>query len=320
MKPMEYPALGSPEYTKLLNDYKAIYQKDIKDKYVKSKRKKVDGLNTRWFRWKKKHGCLKILSYTFEELLTLPFEDLLKFYKDFLIVRSKKCVTARSLKDLENIFKYTKKYDKHIAKFFKDRSDLLKIYTCHYCDMAYINAYEETTSGGLKSQFDIDHFLPKGMCPPLALSMFNFVPSCPVCKERIKGEDLPAVANIDDLVYLCPTSKDYNFHVKTYIKLGHRRLPTGGVKHFIYFVAKPLYRQYVQFFHLEDRYDYHKAEALRLEHLKKSYSRTQIQAIAKTLGRSSASVREDIFNKNFLNGNHRCFSKFTKDILNQRNR
>lgn len=316
MKPIEYPPVGSSEYTDLLDDYKKIYEKALKDKSAKCKN--PDGLETRWKKWKKKHGCIRTLSYSVEELLILPFDKLIKFYEEFEKVRNKKGMTQRSLIELEKIFKYTKGYDQRISKFFKDRADILKLYTCHYCDMAYINAYEERTKGGLKSQFDIDHFLPKKHCPPLAMSLFNFVPSCPVCNERIKGENLPSVADMDDLKYLSPSSLDYDFYKKAKIKLGHRTETDGSRTHFIYFVAKPPYDSYVDFFHLRDRYDYHKEEALRLEHLKKSYSRAQIDAMAKTLGRSSSSVREDIFNKKYLEQHHRCFCKFTQDILNQK--
>lgn len=316
MKPIEYPAVGSSEYKGLLDDYKKIYEKALKDKL--GKRKNPDGLETRWKKWKKKHGCIKSLHYSVEELLTLPFDDLIKFYEEFLKVSKKKVVTSLSLAELEKIFKYTNGYDQRISKFFKDRADMLKLYTCHYCDMAYINAYAVTTKGGMKSQFDVDHFLPKKNCPPLALSLFNFVPSCPVCNERIKGDNLPRVSMFEDLRYLSPSSLDYDFHKKAKIKLGHKTETDGSITHFIYFVAKPPYDAYIDFFHLRERYDYHKEEALRLEHLKKSYSKAQIDAMAKTLRRSSARVREDIFNKKYLERHHRCFCKFTLDILNQK--
>lgn len=314
MKPIEYPTAGSQEYTDLLKDYKKIYEKALKDKSGKGKNQ--DGLETRWKKWKKKHGCIKTLHYSVEELLTLPFDKLIKFYEDFNNVRTKKGVTQRCLLELEKIFKYTKGYDQQISKFLKDRADMLKLYTCHYCDMAYINAYEETTKGGLKSQFDVDHFFSKKICPPLALSLFNFVPSCPVCNERIKGNDLPKLSKFEDLKYLSPSSFNYDFHKKAKLKLGHKTEPDGSITHFIYFVARPPYNAYVDFFHLRDRYDYHKMEALRLEHLKKSYSKAQIDAIAKTLRRSPANVHEDIFNKKYLEQHHRCFCKFTLDILN----
>lgn len=316
MKPIEYPAVGSQEYKDLVDDYKKIYEKALRDK--SSRCKNPDGLETRWMKWKKKHGCIKTLHYTLEELLTLHFDKLIEFYEEFLKVSKKKVVTPRSLAELEKIFKYTNGYDQRISKFFKDRADLLKIYTCHYCDMAYINAYVETTKGGLKSQFDVDHFLPKKVCPPLALSLFNFVPSCPVCNERIKGENLPSVSKLEDLRFLSPSSLDYDFHRKAKLKLGHRIETDGSKTHFIYFVAKYPYDEYVNFFHLRDRYEYHKAEAMRLEQLKKSYSKAQIKAIAKILRRSSSTVREDIFNKKYLEQHHRCFCKFTQDILNQK--
>lgn len=71
------------------------------------------------------------------------------------------------------------------------------------------------------------------------------------------------------------------------------------------------------FFHLQERYDYHKIEALRLEKLKKNYSRSQIAQIAKCLHRTEKEVKEDIFNQRYMQNKHRCFAKFTVDILNQ---
>lgn len=73
----------------------------------------------------------------------------------------------------------------------------------------------------------------------------------------------------------------------------------------------------VDFFHLQERYDYHKIEALRLEKLKKNYSRSQIAQIAKCLHRAEKEVKEDIFNQRYMQNSHRCFAKFTIDILNR---
>ena len=243
----------------------------------------------------------------------MDFEDLALFYEAFLRVCSKKIFTSKSLHDLQDIFKYTNKYDSKISAFFKRHADELKIYTCHYCDMAYINVYTENGKGVAKSQFDIDHFLPKGKCPPVALSLFNFVPSCPVCNERIKRECLPNV-NLNDLKFLSPSSFTFDLPKRIKVKLGHLTSPR---KDFIYFVAKYPYDRYVDFFHLQERYDYHKIEALRLEKLKKNYSKTQILQIAKCLHRSEKDVKEDIFNQRYMQNNHRCFAKFTIDILNR---
>lgn len=312
MKPIEYPLQGTKEFAGLVNNYLSIFATDLTDKVSKSGRRRL-GLESKWENWKRKHGCVRTLNKSVADLLIMDFDDLVSFYENFLPVRSKRCFTSKSLHDLQEIFKYTGKYDTKISDFFKRHADELKIYTCHYCDMAYINVYIEKSKGASKSQFDIDHFLPKGKCPPVALSLFNFVPSCPVCNERIKREELPNV-KLKELKYLSPSSFDFDLDKRIKVKLGHQKRTHED---FIYFVAKYPYSKYVDFFHLQERYDYHKVEALRLEKLKKNYSKAQIALIAKCLHRSSKSVREDIFNKKSLQENHRCFSKFTLDILNQ---
>ena len=312
MKPIEYPSKGSNEFVDLVYDYKSIFATDLADKVTKRGRKRL-GLESKWKNWKRKYGCVRALNNSVADLLTMDFEDLVLFYEAFLRVCSKKRITSKSLHDLHKIFKYTNKYDSKISAFFKKHADELKIYTCHYCDMAYINVYTENGKGVAKSQFDIDHFLPKGKCPPVALSLFNFVPSCPVCNERIKREDLPYV-NLNELKYLSPSSFAFDLHKRIKVKLGHSKSPR---KDFIYFVAKHPYDRYVDFFHLQERYDYHKIEALRLEKLKKNYSRSQIAQIAKCLHRAEKEVKEDIFNQRYMQNSHRCFAKFTIDILNR---
>lgn len=312
MKPIEYPSKGTKEFADLVNDYVSIFATDLADKVTKRGRKRL-GLESKWKNWKRKYGCIRALDNSVADLLTMDFEDLALFYEAFLRICSKKRFTSKSLLDLQDIFKYTNKYDSKISAFFKRHADELKIYTCHYCDMAYINVYTENGKGVAKSLFDIDHFLPKGKCPPVALSLFNFVPSCPVCNERIKREGLPNV-NLNDLKFLSPSSFAFDLHKRIKVKLGHLTSPR---KDFIYFVAKYPYDRYVDFFHLQERYDYHKIEALRLEKLKKNYSRTQILQIAKCLHRSEKDVKEDIFNQRYMQNNHRCFAKFTIDILNR---
>ena len=312
MKPIEYPSKGTKEFADLVNDYVSIFATDLADKVTKRGRKRL-GLESKWKNWKRKYGCIRVLNNSVADLLTMDFEDLSLFYEAFLRVCSKKRFTPKSLHDLQDIFKYTNKYDSKISAFFKRHADELKIYTCHYCDMAYINVYTENSKSIAKSQFDIDHFLPKGKCPPVALSLFNFVPSCPVCNERIKREDLPYV-NLNELKFLSPSSFAFDLHKRIKVKLGHSK---SSRKDFIYFVAKYPYDRYVDFFHLQERYDYHKIEALRLEKLKKNYSRSQIAQIAKCLHRTKKEVKEDIFNQRYMQNKHRCFAKFTVDILNQ---
>lgn len=245
MKAIEYPSKGSKEFANLVYDYKSIFSTDLADRVTKRGKKRL-GLESKWKNWKRKYGCIRALNNSVEDLLTMDFEGLVLFYETFLRVCSKKRFTSKSLHDLHEIFKYTNKYDSKISAFFKRHADELKIYTCHYCDMAYINVYTENSKSIAKSQFDIDHFLPKGKCPPVALSLFNFVPSCPVCNERIKREDLPYV-NLNELKFLSPSSFAFDLHKRIKVKLGHSK---SSRKDFIYFVAKYPYDRYVDFFPL----------------------------------------------------------------------
>lgn len=67
------------------------------------------------------------------------------------------------------------------------------IRTCPYCNRNYITRYG---INGSKSTADLDHFYQKEQYPLFALSLFNFVPSCPVCNSRLKNTH-PA----DDTMY-----------------------------------------------------------------------------------------------------------------------
>lgn len=59
----------------------------------------------------------------------------------------------------------------------------MNVDVCPYCNRQYVSTW------GLRrrrSTADIDHFFAKDRFPYLALSLFNFVPSCQVCNSRFK--------------------------------------------------------------------------------------------------------------------------------------
>ncbi|BBM52261.1 hypothetical protein JMUB3935_1239 [Leptotrichia trevisanii] len=62
---------------------------------------------------------------------------------------------------------------------------LIGIEICPYCQRNYISSYEENNSK--KTTADLDHFYPKSLYPFLALSLYNFIPSCQICNSRFKG-------------------------------------------------------------------------------------------------------------------------------------
>lgn len=67
------------------------------------------------------------------------------------------------------------------------------IRTCPYCNRNYITRYGVK---GSKSTADLDHFYQKEQFPLFALSLFNFVPSCPICNSRMKN-----IHPADDTLY-----------------------------------------------------------------------------------------------------------------------
>lgn len=323
MKSMYYRNLSPEEMTGLKDDYKKIFARylhDTKDKDGKV----VKQMESLWADWKNKYDPGHTITETAEKLLTLDYGKLVDVFERFqglniALKEPGKDERNHILKELDEVFKYTKRFDRMIADFFWSKSDLLKIHTCYYCEMAYINVYsckDENDKLQKRRQFDLDHYLPKALCPCLALSLFNFVPSCQVCNSRIKGDRLPTVDS-EELKVLSPTSDSNDFSHNMAIRLRTRpSVRKSSLGQYIYFRTNPPYEKHVRFFHLEERYEFHKAEAMRLKRLKDRYPDSCIKKIASLLHRREATVKEDIFQMKYLKREGRCFQKLTEDILN----
>lgn len=128
------------------------------------------------------------------------------------------------LKYLRNIFDYNMVETDY-------RHDLLYdmgVTVCPYCNRQYITNYLDV-QGGKKTTADVDHFYPRKYFPFLALSIYNFVPSCQICNSRMKSslipniiypydEDFEGTANFEinfdsnniDIGYLIGESNDFN--------------------------------------------------------------------------------------------------------------
>lgn len=281
-------------------------------------------------RWKEELRAIPELasfSFTTKELLISEFGILLKIARSY--DKALSCATEERKKEikerLSKVFNYDSNYrDNYITPFFREHAEELKLYTCHYCDIAYINTfdyYDPQEGWKKKSHFDLDHVIEKSSYPILALSFFNLVPSCPVCNERLKGKK--SLAKTDRILkLLSPTSPKYNFDRSVSITL----LPLDGYKR--PFVAYPenyelrfdchkkkAYKKLITCFRLNERYNFHKCEALRIKDLKTKYPDANIKTIATLLGYPFDEVKEDIFGLRFYRDGHRCFSKLRQDML-----
>lgn len=181
------------------------------------------------------------------------------------------------------------------------------------------------------NHFDLDHLLPKSKCPIVGLSLFNFVPSCQVCNEKLKGDKELATSK-DAWLKISPTFMESTLCDDMIIKIIPEfscttffDLRKNNSNYRLSFEPQnvEVYNNYIQTFRLQDRYNYHKELALHILDLKERYPEEKRKEISKLLsgyepdstdGRySELQINEDIFEVEF--SKDRCFSKLRNDML-----
>lgn len=266
-----------------------------------------------WKELRKKFSVLSVFPADLSLILVGEFEDLARWFSCYRVIE------CHCQDELCKIFRYNGKNQSIIADFFKKHSSDMKINSCNYCDMAYVNTYQYRNKN--YSHFDLDHFFPKKKCPILALSLFNLIPSCPTCNQRLKRQAVVG-SNVDEYLLLSPSSDKYDFHESVTIHL----VPTEYFFNLqfqinenpdmfkIKFVTKSNgYKKAIDLFRLEERYAFHKPEAIRLLKLKQKYPDSNIEMISHLIKRSKSGIKEDIFSYKSMNG--RILSKLHYDIL-----
>jgi hypothetical protein len=160
-----------------------------------------------------------------------------------------------------------------------------------------------------KNHFTLDHFLPKAECPLLALSLYNFVPSCYSCNSKFKKEKKLLQT------YLSPTSKDFSVGEDIQFKAYYQKEVTK--EDLILEMGYPKKVQnYVSTFKLVGRYEVHKNEVFTLIEKHEKYSETRIEEIANILKISPHQVKKDIFGEQLFKGDmqDKSFTKMKRDI------
>lgn len=300
----------------------------LANEYV-SEFKDLDELEERWRDFKELHPALSVFTESVKELMSATFCELVDVYERYQNLPSETQEQKEELATIKSylpnmVFNYDKTGAGHqthqgvISGFFRKKMDDLNIHTCYYCDMAYINPYI-VDDDEMKSQFDLDHALAKDDCPLVALSLHNFVPSCPVCNERLKRKN-PLSDSLDGLKLVAPCSEDFDANKQIHFKVNQEKVCTSGfMRHKDCYRMKinahGVYASYAKLFRLEERYEYHKGEALRLLDLKRKYPMSNIRQIARLMHKTADEVKEDIFGLHFSKDNHRCFDKMKRDIL-----
>lgn len=286
----------------LRKDYQISFSSWVLDNQNKWKQLKSNYLSS-----------LQAFPSNLSDILVGEFEELAKWFANY------ENIDPVCHDELYRIFNYKGKNQSVIADFFKRHSIDLKINSCYYCETAYINTYFYKDKK--HSHFDLDHYFPQKKCPILALSLFNLIPSCPTCNQRLKRQIVlckdvyenmllsPSSERyaFDDLVniHLVPTDKFFNLQLQQKESLDRFKMK---------FVTKSKsYQKVIKLFRLEERYEFHKSEALRLLRLKQNYPDSHIGMISHLLKRSRNAIKVDIFP--CRNKDERLFAKLYRDIL-----
>lgn len=170
------------------------------------------------------------------------------------------------------------------------------------------------------NHFDLDHFLPKGECPIVGLSLYNFVPSCSVCNEKLKRSKLPG-GDLTKILKLSPTSYDYNFDGEMSVQIvpGNganllRMSQTPNMCRLVFSPDSSVYQEEVRLFRLSARYNYHKAKALSLHDKLMDYPTSMIEKIETLLGgaRTKDEIEKDLYGTGEEND---IFDKMKRDLL-----
>lgn len=118
-----------------------------------------------------------------ENLAIIENEEMLQLIDRFHQLNFPK----EDLEILEKIFNYD--YFSKLEPLKWSRHKLLTslgVKVCPYCQRNYITSYTLEENKVEKATTDLDHFYPKKDYPFLALSLYNFIPSCSICNSRMK--------------------------------------------------------------------------------------------------------------------------------------
>lgn len=210
---------------------------------------------------------------------------------------------------------------------YKDEKDFNRVAKKYGCrkDDKFNSVFGNELKQKQKRHFDLDHALPKSECPLVALSLYNFVPSCPTCNQRLKKTFVLGRKGIPN-INLSPTSETFEVCDNMKFFILPRKLPDrlDASEHpENYHLIIDTHNNddvdyYVKLFKLRERYDFHKIIALHWMDMKKRYNATNISMMAslvKSVGITAQQIKSDIFQEGLDRDESRCFSKLKSDIL-----
>ncbi len=289
------------------------YPQDIKDEYYKMiAYTKMQKFKNRTFeRYYNQYIKNKLNGYELKDLICGKHEELVEI----------KNTIGMKYNSKHNIVKQFFNYDKSsnvklsklqpkISKFIEEK---LELNTCYFCNIEFINKFKSSADGKFKNGFTLDHFIDKGKYPYLALSLYNLIPSCYTCNSKVKG--------INEIDNLSPSSSKFDFDDKVKFRtfVSSQNLQVVKEKDFSLLLKEYFsldYKEYIDSFMLNERYEYHKYKVIEMINKRKEYPDSRIKELAILTRKTEEDVKQDLFGQYFFKeGLHkRPLSKLIKDI------
>ena len=118
-----------------------------------------------------------------EDFLRESNKKLNDYRGDFLL-----CRYGRDEKQKDRYIKKT--LDKRKKLFFQKIQSEWGVYFCPYCEKHAIMHYTWEDEK-FKRLYDIEHFLPRSRYSPLSINLYNWLPACMACNQRLKADKDP---------------------------------------------------------------------------------------------------------------------------------
>jgi len=294
---------------------KVSYSEGVKDEYYELiANSKMQTFKNRTFESYYNQYVKSKVGYELRELLCGDYEKLLEIKRD---IGTKYSSQKNIIKELFNYDRskskmFTPKLSKlqpKIATFIEEK---LEVDTCYFCNIEFINKFKKS-DGKFKNGFTLDHFIDKGKYPFFALSLYNLIPSCYTCNSKVKGPD--------EINNLSPSSVNFDFDDKVKFRtfIDNENLQLDEEQDFILMLKEDFsleYKEYIDGFMLNERYEYHKYKVIEMINKRKEYPDSRIKELSLLTQKTEEEVKQDLFGEYLSDEDlhKRPLSKLTKDI------
>lgn len=218
-------------------------------------------------------------------------------------------------------------YDSHsskIAKFLTDASNGFDIHNCVYCDFEDVTTFTKANGQEVR-RFETEHVLDKGLCPLVALSLYNFVPSCGTCN----GPALKGTKTIGDTEYeiskLSPSAEGYDFDGKVQFEVKVVTPGTTDLKatdhaddyEVDFNVMESIYQKSIDLFELKQRYNSgkNKIELLKWRDKRRCNPDNIIQQFADIKKITFEEAFEEMFELDLRRRQHYTMEKARREVM-----